>query len=364
MSLAIAVMIAASSVRSSARRAGQPRGRQAHVGHGVHRVRGRAAVAQREQPAPGVEPLAQRRGGGGSSSRPSLERLRAQLGRSPPPSSAPTGARRRAPRPGRSPTRPGTDRGSSTRRCRAPAGPRGPRAGRGARRTRAPAPTAGGRRSRPAPGARTGRPPGGSSSHSAPQAPNATVRHPRSRAARHRAGLVRPRRPSRCPRGSAASSSWRRERPALGRQAERGQRALAHDHRVHELHGHVAGVRARLRRGAERQQPPAAREALGHPVAQLGEPLRLGLEEAPFASTRCEQLVDPRRRAAGAVPAPPVTPAPAPAAPLPPASRGTPRPPRRSRAHLSSASRRGSPARCCRGACPRRSRGGAAGRSC
>ena len=76
--------------------------------------------------------------------------------RPPPPSPARSGARRRAPRRGRAPPRPGTDRGSSTRRCRGRAPPRAPRAARGARRRRAPAPRARGRASRPAPGGRTG----------------------------------------------------------------------------------------------------------------------------------------------------------------------------------------------------------------
>jgi hypothetical protein len=53
----------------------------------------------------------------------------------------------------------------------------------------------------------------------------------------------------------------------LAGQRDRGQRALADDDRVHELHRHVPRVRAGRRRPPERDQPPAAREALGHPVA-------------------------------------------------------------------------------------------------
>ena len=70
------------------------------------------------------------------------------------------------------------------------------------------------------------------------------------------------------------------ERGRVAGEPDRGQRALAHDHRVDELHGHVAHVRASLVRRAHGHQPAAAREALGHPVAEPGDPLRLGLEEA------------------------------------------------------------------------------------
>ena len=69
------------------------------------------------------------------------------------------------------------------------------------------------------------------------------------------------------------------QRAALARQSDRGQRALADDHRVHELDGHVPGVGAGRGRAAEGDQPAAAREALGHPVTEAREPLRLGLEE-------------------------------------------------------------------------------------
>ena len=69
MSLAMAVMIAVSAVRSSAGRAGQPLagGGPAKSATDVHRVGGRAAVAEREQPPAGVEGRAQvgRRGAQG-----------------------------------------------------------------------------------------------------------------------------------------------------------------------------------------------------------------------------------------------------------------------------------------------------------
>ncbi len=63
------------------------------------------------------------------------------------------------------------------------------------------------------------------------------------------------------------------------RQRDRGQRTLADDHRVHELHGDVTRIRARRRRDPERDQLPPAREALGHLVAQAREALGLELEE-------------------------------------------------------------------------------------
>jgi hypothetical protein len=44
------------------------------------------------------------------------------------------------------------------------------------------------------------------------------------------------------------SSSRRTSGPALPGRAHRGQRALADDHGVHELHGDVADVRLRLTR--------------------------------------------------------------------------------------------------------------------
>ena len=73
----------------------------------------------------------------------------------------------------------------------------------------------------------------------------------------------------------------RGERAPLAREPDRGQRPLADDHRVHELDGHVARVRARAGRRAQRDEAAAAREALGHAMAQPREPLGLGLEERP-----------------------------------------------------------------------------------
>src|ERR1700729_3670370 len=68
-------------------------------------------------------------------------------------------------------------------------------------------------------------------------------------------------------------------RAALGGECQRGQRALAHDHRMHELHRNMARVRARDGAVAKSDQPPAARETLGHAVTQLRDALGLAPEE-------------------------------------------------------------------------------------
>ena len=190
MSLAIAVMIAVSAVRSSARRAGQPlRGRRpGEVGDHVHRVGGRAAVAERQQPAAGVEGGAQvgrrgaqgleavaerllaqradlvglhrRRGGDVAQDRVEVVLLLAQEG---------IEEARRA------------DVVHAAARC-------GPRAARGARRRRARAPRARGRPSRPAPGARRGR----RSAARAPTRRPAARRRPSGSRARARAPAPAP----------------------------------------------------------------------------------------------------------------------------------------------------------------------------
>ena len=66
---------------------------------------------------------------------------------------------------------------------------------------------------------------------------------------------------------------------ALAGQAESGQRPLAHDHRMDELDRDVTRIRARRRRSPECDQTPAAGKALGHQMAQTGQPLGLGLKE-------------------------------------------------------------------------------------
>ena len=111
------------------------------------------------------------------------------------------------------------------------------------------------------------------------------VRQPRSRAI----PIASTASPPSCsaPKAMAMSSGrseqvdLRRQRSALAGQPQRRQRPLAHDHRVHELDRHVAHVGARGGRQPERHQPPAAREALGHAVAQARQALGLALEEGP-----------------------------------------------------------------------------------
>ena len=105
--------------------------------------------------------------------------------------------------------------------------------------------------------------PGGSSSHSAPMAPNAIVRQPRSRASAQSiprlASLGAER--DHDVVGPREQPDLRDKRPSVAAKADRGQRPLADDHRVDELDRDVARVRACLRRAAEREQPPAARRS-------------------------------------------------------------------------------------------------------
>ena len=124
------------------------------------------------------------------------------------------------------------------------------------------------------------------------RASGSRVAAPRTAASTAAAG----RRRSRCRRARRAAPTCGSGR--LADSAERRQRPLADDHRVHELDGDVARVGARRRRRAEREQPAAAREALRHRVAQLRQPLGLGREEALVGlDARGQQRVD----AAGAV---------------------------------------------------------------
>ena len=108
---------------------------------------------------------------------------------------------------------------------------------------------------------RAGPSPGGANSHSAPAGAKASVRQPRSRASASAAAASPPSSPA--PKAIAMSSGSADqldlvgERPTLAGQRERGQRALADDHRVHELDGHVPGVRAR--------RPASGRAAISRP---------------------------------------------------------------------------------------------------
>ena len=69
-------------------------------------------------------------------------------------------------------------------------------------------------------------------------------------------------------------------RPAFAGQTDGGKRALADDHGVHELDGDMTRVRAPGGRRTDGDQAAAAREALGHAVAQPCQPLGLRGEEA------------------------------------------------------------------------------------
>ncbi len=247
MSLAIAVRIAGSSVRSIAGRppaAESPRRRPSRRSPS-RRCRARAASRRARSSR-----AARRRGR--QHRRVVGQRLLPQRADLLRPSSAPTGARPRAPARGRSRARRGTDTGSSRRRRRARGARCGPRAARGARRTRARAPTARGRASRPAPGGRTDQLVGGSNSHSAPAGANAIVRQPRARApsARDRVTAVLV-----VPKPIAMSSGRGDQRDLRGQVA-----SLAGERRAPAALAcrRSPDGRTRPRRGARPTAPPAS----------------------------------------------------------------------------------------------------------
>ncbi len=92
----------------------------------------------------------------------------------------------------------------------------------------------------------------------------------------------------------------RRDRSALGGHRERRQRPFADDHRVNELDRDVTGVGSRRRGRPQRDQSPPAREALRHPVTAAGEPLRLAREELPVGlGARPDEARKDRRRLTG-----------------------------------------------------------------
>ena len=66
---------------------------------------------------------------------------------------------------------------------------------------------------------------------------------------------------------------------ALRRKADGGKGAFANDHRVDELDRHVPGVRAGDRSGAERDEAAAAGKALRHAMAAARDRLGLRVEE-------------------------------------------------------------------------------------
>ena len=284
MSLAIAVTIAGSALRSSARRARRRRSAAAReVGDDVHRVGRRTAVAEREQRPAAREDLAQRGGRGRERRAPSLHGLLAQrldLARLHRHGGAHVGEHGVEVALALAQERVEEARGAGVV---AAALACGPRAGRGARRTRARAPRRCGRRSRRAPGACTGR----ATADRSPSRRRAARTPPSGCRARARArapppgravlGLAEREHDVLGSRASSATSSA--SALALAEQRERGQRPLADDHRVHELDRDVARVRGAGGRAGAGQQTAAARAALGDGVAQLGDAAGLALEQ-------------------------------------------------------------------------------------
>ena len=236
------------------------------------------------------------------------------------------------------------------------------RAGRGARRTRARAPTARGRASRPAPGGCTGRSSAARTPTRRPAGANAIVRQPRSRAT----AIARRRRPA--PKAIAMSSGAREQRDLAASSPPSPASPIAGSARLPTITGctnSTATWRASERaagRAAERDQPPAAREPLGHQVAQARQPLGLGVEEPRVGlRARCQQRLacaastaaTVKQRASSGARGDPQQ-------PVAPGLDALAGPGARAR----SARRRDGPGRCCRAAGRGRSRGGAAGRSC
>ena len=90
------------------------------------------------------------------------------------------------------------------------------------------------------------------------------------------------------------------DRATLGADRDRRQRPLADDHRMDELDRDVSRVGARGRRRADRQQPSAAREAGGELMAAASDPLRLALEEPPVRlAAELRELADRARCPSG-----------------------------------------------------------------
>ena len=297
MSLATAVMIGVSSVRSSAGREGQLAvRRQAEVGDDVHRVGRRAAVAEGEQPAAGVEaPAADRRGRRRQRVGALAQRLLAQLADLL-----------------RLHQRRGLDVGEHRVEVVLALGEERVEEARGAgvvgRAGAAALEQAAmveedvdqlpehvverldellaDRRL----GARAARTPSAIIAGGIRRAgPKPIVMQPRSAAARRPAAASLaagsgPPSPKPITMSSAAGDAGelRSQRPALAGQRDRGQRPLADDHRVDELDRDVAGVGAGGRIGPERDQPAVAGEALRHPVTAAGDRRRLAAGRRPI----------------------------------------------------------------------------------
>ena len=163
----------------------------------------------------------------------------------------------------------GTDTGTRTRRCRGPSPRGGPRAGRGARRTRARAPTARGRRSRSAPGARTGRPAGRARSRRQPRSSASAAAAAVSGSSRSNAISMSS--------GSATSATCAGSGPPSAVSASAGSARLptitgwTNSTATWRASERAAGVRPSA------MQPPAAGEALrerGGRAARAGRPRR------------------------------------------------------------------------------------------
>ena len=313
MSLAIAVRIAASSVRSSA-----GRGRRRRGGARKSATTSIASVAEPPLPSASSRPPASKRARSAAAAAASAsallgQRLLAQRRRPRRPSSAPS-ARTSARTASRSSSLLGQERVEEARRARVVHRPRGAALEQAAvlEEHVHELPQHVVERLDQLLARRTG-PPGGANSHSAPTGAKAIVRQPRAPRAPARGrlghvgaegdhdvvGLGRP--ASTCAASGAALA-----RPARAPAARACRRS--------------PGARTRPRRGARPSAPPACApsassrpprgEALGHPVAEPRDPLGLGREErarSPACARRAGVVDGARARSRsrrGAAPAP------------------------------------------------------------
>ena len=312
MSLAIAVRIAASSVRSIARRARPAAaGADAEVGDErpsrrspSRRCRARAACRPRSKR---VAQLARPRRAAPRGSRPASARA------APPTSSAFISDRAAHVLDHRvevvlalGEERIEEARGAGVVDRRAP---RAPRAGRGGRRRRGPAPRARGRASRPAPGGRTGRRRRGANSHSAPRVARRRSSGSRARA---RAPAPRPSGPPapRAPKAIAMSSGSATSLDLARRAARpRAARPIAGSARLPTITGwtnSTATWRTSERAAGERpsatSRPPRAKRSAIRWQQRASRSASASKKRAVRLGARGEQLVDAapsRRRRAG-----------------------------------------------------------------
>ena len=116
--------------------------------------------------------------------------------------------------------------------------------------------------------------------------------------------------------GSASSASWCGGVAALGGQPDRRQRALADDHRVDELDGDVARVRARggrARRRASSRPPRAKRSAIAwhsRAMRSASAPKNAALARVRSSQQRARRARPPGRCAELTPARPPARPAP------------------------------------------------------